>query len=621
MGGGGLPKHGLYLIDLDLSRGSVQVSDALKKCGPLLDRAAVHAAYDGKAELPVLVAESDLRAPLFILSKKLEGIGCEVCVVEDSSGDSRLEVLMDMFRQVPETASQIWTEFRDRTTEQVGQAREYVAEHRPVWQAEEPAPGASAAAGEGASTEVAGAEAQEPKDGLKLSPKVIARRVALFALLIGVGAALLLLVLQYEPKTRQPAMEAIELELLPGGGSGSARASTGSGSAPSKPDKGLPRDSAGTDESGEMDDSQAANELAPADVPEIELRESKARRARKKVKESPVDPVAMLLGMTLALSTSLLIPRKTGRLQGSGTQVIGVVVTAALVAFIWALFVRAPVIAAGGQAARDLVLTGGAEGASRSEVPDTLPEPETPTPLSPFAAFVRDIGGEPSSCAPELPKFEALLCEMREMGATSPPQDPEDAMAAMVGDDDALAGDDDSAGDGLAQAEPPRPEVEVPPEVPLDVPPDLPTDLPLDAIPDGLRPEEDGDEGAAAPDLDGDADASPHTGSAEEHEVSARDRNPRTVKIDGSSEEGTDPRPSDAEGRPGGASGGQDPAGGGGGVGGSPGVDRAEIAGGAAVQREPRKRRPLRTRLAWLGFGLFVGWSGLGLGHSLLGRD
>ena len=102
----------------------------------------------------------------------------------------------------------------------------------------------------------------------------------------------------------------------------------------------------------------------------------------------------------------------------------------------------------------------------------------------------------------------------------------------------------------------------------------------------------------------------------------AGDEPPRTVRVaggggggGGGAEESEASGPT--RGHPGAGGGGAEPVGGAASDEG-PDIDRVEVGGGAKSDKPPKKKRPLRSRLSWLAFGLLSGWLLLGYGRYMV---
>ena len=442
----------------------------------------------------------------------------------------------------------------------------------------------------------------------------LALRVAGIVLLVAAGAALLLLIPR--PASRVTVTEEPhEIGMLPGSQPRSLQASSGGSSAGAMPgvrDAAEPDPSSEGDESTDSEDAAADNDQ-PMIMPSIALREG-TDEAPPEQRASQIDLGALILGFALAWSTWLLLPGRRGAPHASSAQIVGVAATAALAALVWATFFRTPETPSSDGGA-GFVLTG-TEDRRASPEDDELEVAGTGDdgPERPFEAFVAALGGEPSGCSPELPRFEGLLCELRAMGATTPQPAPEDALAAAmgVGDDDSSDGDDDSGDDdsgdddsGDSGDDPVRAldaAHETDPATAAEPPP-------TDSIP--------GDEGDAGAPTEED-------GAATTEAETPEDGKHRTVRIPGSGSTEPTGRSASEEGdeAPGGGSpsytgealGGDASSGEGGGE----AIDRVEIGGGASSVAPPRERLPLRTRLTWLVFGLVSGWFLLGFGWSFI---
>jgi hypothetical protein len=604
-------EHELYLIELaeDFSREGL--AKVLKRCGPILDRDAVEAALQEGAELPIRVARADKKAQLFILAQLLDSGGCRTCVVEDTASvgvKERLDGLVSAAREAPRFARRAAAEVAGRTMAQVDGVRALVARKRsssatPDAEGGEP----------GAEVVVLDEAAESEGKTLRLRPLAIALRLGLLLLLVVCGAVALTL-LPEPPPTEVEDHGPREIQLLPQAGGSSLQASSGGASgrrSPGMRDSSSAGDPRAT-EGGEGEEAdEAAPDEGPVEVPEILLRESEGGTTRVK-RSSQVDLAAFLLGIALATSTMLLLPRSGGGARISSSQGLGVALTAALLALIWAEFVVGPKRAESAGESAGVVLTGGGDGRiAPDEAPDAT---AAPPPERPFTAFVETLGGEPSTCDPDLPRFAGLLCDLREMGATAPMEDPGDALAAGM--------EPDGAGLAPGAADPTEPGAEPdtaradrePPVEPSATPPvEPPPDLAAAAV------VADGADAADAAEVDGqEPDEQAEVADAEE----AGDEPPRTVRVaggggggGGGAEESEASGPT--RGHPGAGGGGAEPVGGAASDEG-PDIDRVEVGGGAKSDKPPKKKRPLRSRLSWLAFGLLSGWLLLGYGRYMV---
>ncbi len=580
-----IAKHGLYLVDLKPDRDPVRFADACKRSGHLLDHDAAQSAWDGAAELPVLVAASDLQAPLILIGQYLEAGGCMVCLVEDGSGERVGAGLAEALRRAPDAVRGIGREMRQN----LGARAARLAASLPVRRGGAtglPSVDAVTAPGAGGgSIEDEGGSGPPPV--LRLRPAVVALRVGVLIAFVAAAAAGLHLLLRYEPSSRPPTAAAVELKMLPQGGTGRMSAPSGSGRAAGAADRAPDARAEAAGEAASVEDASGADE-GPVAVPDIALSESAPRPVIRE-EAAAVDLGALLLGFSIAFASSLLIPAGRARASGGGKQVVGGLATAALVAFAWVWFVHDPVRAGGGEGGPAVTLASGEEGPAGAITPPPFEDPSpTSSPAAPFRTFVDSIGGEPSSCSSTLPRFQALLCQMREMGATQPPQDPGQALAAA-----ALAGEEGAPAGGSAGVGPDG------------------------DGPAALDPEAEGGGDAAGDEGGGDASAG---AAAEDGPGRSAPAPGRAVAVGAPEAAGAAPRSAEpsTSAPPASPAGGTESLPGGGASGAEGGPDRVEIAAGAAPQKPPPKRPPLRTRLTWLAFGCLGGWFLLGFGRSFV---